>query len=236
MLERSIVSFGGSMLRGATPWIEATSPRAVDSRWLSAPTGQVGTNDGVSEEWFCSGFLSDKRHFITAGHCVSGVCASFEEDKRNFRVRFGFEEDGEVREYALNKITEHGTCYGKDYAVFEMSSGSAADRYGVPRLSIEAQVSNNIVVAHHPNGESKKVSYGKLVGASMDRGLFRHTANTLPGSSGAPLGRSCSETVVGIHIAGCGEIKDAPCDGNTAVSMLSLSENSEYFSRVFRKK
>lgn len=226
------LQYGGSVFGEQPDWSEAYKLQP-DYNWIINPTAQiVKVNDrGGIEDRFCTGFLIDKRHFITAGHCTPALCDMF-NTKPNLQVVFNYQLASESKEqkerpYQINRILESRECKVSkvDYAIFEMASDSAYNAFGTIGLSSEAQVGNNIVLAHHPDGQRKKVSFGKLLAKN---GLFKHDADTLGGSSGAPFGREASCTAVGIHIQGASNSKDH----NKAVPISDVAAASAIVSRL----
>ncbi len=173
---------------------------------IADPVGLI-TFRGTS---LCSGFLTGSQTFMTAGHCdLMEMCRENYDEygASHYRVVFGYDQvEGTKpapRSYTVKEIKGFEKCDDShDVALFKLSSDAASKYFG--RLDFQQRYTQeqDIVVAHHPEGQTKKLSFGKIVGFNPQRGLFAHTADTLGGSSGAPVVSDRSKKVVGLHVEG----------------------------------
>ena len=195
--------------------------------WISNPVGQI-VKIGDREEilhGFCSGFNIGDGYFLTAGHCLSSdnVCYIFDSSVNLDSLRISFNHEfsiighGQIiskreikNELLPIRVVDHGSCnvsFGtavdsnkpSDYAVFKLDPRAA--QYG--ELKIDTALPNvkeDIVLAHHPAGTHKKISFGKI--KSVKKEMVNHTAFTLGGSSGCPVALKSNRNVVAVHVAG----------------------------------
>ncbi len=206
-----------------------------DYNWIINATGQLVELGERSEiRRFCSGFNIGQGYFLTAGHCLSkhNVCYIISDEAKdvsNLRVTFDYEYtyNDILRQHILPfneksypvRVVDHGGCNIRanfdfteteigappDYAVFQLDP-QAISRY--PSVTLTKDVPDKwqeVVVAHHPKGTAKKVSFGHVQDSSLD--VVDYTAFTLGGSSGSPVAYDDTlfqrrKEVFAVHVAG----------------------------------
>ncbi len=186
--------------------------------WLIKPVGQiveVGERKEIKNR-FCSGFNIGEGYFLTAGHCLSqgNVCYLYDPNVNvdGLAVTFDFahSHQGFVENFYPIRVIDHGHCNvdfnypitnaTTDYAVFQLNAQSI--NYGTVNLTLNRPEVNNtdVVLAHHPAGTRKKISFGKI--KAIDDKTVNHSAFTLGGSSGCPIALEHSKEIVAVHVAG----------------------------------
>lgn len=220
--------------------------------WITTPTAQIVSvaENGSIDNRFCSGANigadEDGNHyFLTAGHCLGDVCYALQGSNYtgNYRVSFRYQasvcstsEQPDIREntYRILKIAERGTCNGTDYAIFKIEP-EAQQRFGHVTLTTDIPAENtDVVLAHHPDGLPKKLSEGKLT-SGESKGKIEHSAHTLGGSSGSPIGNRNTHEVFAIHVAGSRD-KDKKPDQKThyGVTIKAIAKESKIVSALIR--
>jgi V8-like Glu-specific endopeptidase len=182
----------------------------------------VGMHVKRGLEW-CSGTLITRDLFLTAGHCLISTV-----DENNEKIRFDFQIDavtGKVRgghEYEVSQVLERIDSATYDYAIARLSH-APGDRYGYARIADRDPGGAELLsLIGHPDGVPKVVSNGSESGASsLGDNWFRHTADTLGGSSGSGV-LDQDGLLVGVHTNG-------GCDtsgGNSAMRMSAILAKS----------
>lgn len=204
--------------------------------WLIDPTAQIvrlNDNDEVVER-FCTGFMIGTTSFLTAGHCFDCQPLFAEHGATNIGLAFNYqlsESDSKETEpvaiYRAKGIKENGRCLDNslDYAVLETTC-TPYQRFGKVKLSSHLGTNPNYAITQHPNGTVKKIGFGTLLAKSKN-GLFAHNIDTMPGSSGAPLGKLSTKKAVGVHIRAGNNSENV----NYAVSVETIAQDSEYIAR-----
>lgn len=199
-----------------------------DWGWIINPTGQILSRTG---DRFCTGFLIGQQTFLTAGHCLGEVCRRYEEEG-NFRISFNYHVDTREQTYSVSEVLEQGVCRDLydlcDYGIFRLARSDAYRNFGA--LAIQPshvdERESRLVIAQHPNGGTKKIAHGSLVGYEA-HGLFAHNMDTLGGSSGSPVAKVNRQAVVGVHVsAGDTAAK------NFALDIETIAQNSEIISQI----
>ncbi len=173
---------------------------------ITDPVGLIQL-DGES---LCTGFLVGQRNLMSAGHCdqMDKCRQQYEEyGADRYQVVFGYDQEEKDRPsphaYSVKEIKGFYKCNDSyDVASFKLSSDAAYKQFGKLQLQEPYIKKQKIMVPHHPNGQTKKLSAGNVVAYYPQVGLFGHTANTLPGSSGAPVVSENSGNVIGVHVSG----------------------------------
>lgn len=158
----------------------------------------------------CSGFLINNQTLMSAGHCDQMEVCRKDYDEYGadrYQIVFGYDqkenEKSTARSYSVKEIKGFYKCDNKhDVALFKLCSDAAYKKFGKLGLQEKYVLNQKIAVAHHPDGQTKKFSPGKVVASYPERGLFGHTADTQGGSSGAPVISLCSKKAIGVHVQG----------------------------------
>lgn len=193
--------------------------------WIINPTGQILSGDGYR---FCTGFLIGEKTFLTAGHCFGEVCKQYEDG--HYQVRFNYHTGVKESKYKVDRIIEHGQCFGCDYGILKLETSAAYKRFG----TLEVQPSNcdaretKLVVAQHPGGGKKQIAFGSLDGY-WSGGFFAHTMDTAPGSSGSPVAKINQKAVVGVHVSAADETR------NRALAIETIAGVSEIVNALCYK-
>ncbi len=158
--------------------------------------GDVSLAKAISPIKTCVGFVCDGEGqlgscTLIASNLALVACHSLEgiSDVRNVRVRFGFGENLECRDYKILDITEYNQDL--DYAVIRLN-GAPGEIYPFPKLAKNVYQEPSVLL-HHPRSKSLQIS----VHASVCTGLGGDHLSTYHdshyGSSGAgyidPQGR-----------------------------------------------
>lgn len=205
------------------------------NQWIVQPTGQLVTVDhnGQINFRFGSGFHIGEGYFLTAGHCYYNPGGIHDSGIASCRISFGYQENnphGEILvSFTLAEVAPADQVVALDYAILKFEN-----HINVPSLSInsaiefDSMLGKDAVVVHHPAGDTKKVSRG-IFSRFDDSFLSAHpnyiaySANTLGGSSGAPVALNDLQQVVGVHIQGDG----AQQTGHRAVSIKAIAQHSK---------
>ncbi len=185
------------------------------------------------DDYFCTGGLISKKHFLTARHCLDSVLAS------DLRVAFNYQKDIdgillEVKHYQVSKVIENG-INGVDYAVLELSADDAGelpgDQFGHLNLDFRSlHTSEELVIIQHPHGEPKQIHGGELTRISDYR--IHYKIDTKSNSSGSPVLDS-SGNIVAIHVeGGCEEFNGE----NGAVALEKVYSVSPFFNEDLEEK
>jgi|GEM_PF-2526487 len=210
--------------------------------WIANPTGQIIDTSYAGEgHRLCSGINIGNDYYLTAGHCLGDVCDSINQHgAAKYKISFNYQHASIPKElpakqaiqenlYAVKNVVEHGTCdSGIDYAVFKLEPN--AQRYfGHADINADIpQLNEPVVISHHPRGLPKKISLGMVSGVDLARGKMYHTAHTLKGSSGAPIGQTKTEEVFGIHVAGNEDTQGS----HTGVMLWEIAQKSKYVDKI----
>jgi len=154
----------------------------------------------------CTGFLITEDIILTNHHCVSD-----EKAVAHLVANFAHEANqAGTDEYSFNCNKFIGSNKELDYALIKCD-GKPGQKVGVLKLKQEGEALTEdalIYLIHHncdyrrnPRCDwTKKLSPGKIQTANFD--MIRHSADSLRGSSGAPLISLKDGLVIGLHHAG----------------------------------
>lgn len=224
---------GGSLMGETPEWVEVTNENLARYQWAANPAGVIlfKKDPENPQTWtrYCSGFLFGKegcdssQTFVTAGHCdplkrCRRLADEYGVDR--FAVEFDYHIGGQPKRYAVKDITSACHCEGTnesiDCASLKLSSSSASKRYGFFHAQRPCD-GQKVVLAHHPEGTTKKISAGHIVDLDKKNGIFTHNADTQKGSSGCCVLSANSRKVIGVHVQG----KSKERDYNLAVSIAN---------------
>ncbi len=151
----------------------------------------------------CTAFLISDDVVMTNEHCIGSA-----EDAVGAKVIFNYLEEGQAQTFICDKFISNNEKL--DYAVLKCN-GSPGSIFGTVKLSHTEPENGIAIYVVHQNCDyyqikgckkSKKVSFGNLVGFNLFR--VHHNADTLPGSSGAPIFSLDTHEVIGLHNSGSG--------------------------------
>lgn len=186
---------------------------------------------------FCTGFnINGGAHFLTAGHCTNSggyVCdvADRITAGRCF-VNFNYEMCGlgidDTRIKSLQKCVDgcyhevkrtlsQGFCGSEslDYCILQLDPTSG--KHGSLGLSSEKLAKAlDVLLVHHSEGHPKQYSTGQISDIYPD--MFSYSANTMKGSSGAPVISCKTGGVIGVHVIG----DEFTQQGNSATMISSI--------------
>ena len=142
-----------------------------------------------------TGFMIDASTVITNNHVFTGdpdVLAG-RGDAESATAVFGYENDTDGRpkatsEYTLAPVQGFLASLDLDYAVSRVS-GDPGSTWGWLRLpdSNDLAVGDDVYVIQHPRGLPKQISFAANTVTAMTDDRVQYTADTLRGSSGAPV-------------------------------------------------
>lgn len=150
--------------------------------------GAVSLAKAISPIKTCVGFVCDEEGqlgscTLIASNLALVACHSLEgiPDVRNVRVRFGFGDGLECREYSILGVIEYNQDL--DYAVIRLS-GAPGDIYPFPKLTRDVYQEPSVLL-HHPRGKPLQISVHASVytGSHSDHLSAYHDSHY--GSSGA---------------------------------------------------
>jgi hypothetical protein len=157
-----------------------------------------------------TGFLVAENLILTCSHVLSGseTVVADERDARNARVVFNYEEDlsGALlpsQRFSLDPSRFFRASLELDYAIVWVSDSPSATYGQIPRPSVAPVLAlrDNVLIIQHPDGGPKQIAMTGNEVAYVDDMLVQYTADTLPGSSGAPVLDYRLE-LVGVHHRG----------------------------------
>lgn len=151
----------------------------------------------------CTAFLISDDIVMTNEHCIGSA-----EDAVGAKVIFNYSEEGKPETFVCDKFISNNEKL--DYALLKCH-GSPGSIFGTVKLAPTEPENGIAIYVVHQNCDyyqikgckrSKKVSFGNLVGFNLFR--VHHNADTLPGSSGAPIFSLDTHEVIGLHNSGSG--------------------------------
>lgn len=173
----------------------------------------------------CSGaILGPSGYFLTAAHCIRTS-----KDAREAIIEFGAEtsecaDDSKIQMGAqgsdfLRNSQLYAVNVTLDYAIVKLDLSSNANlvsKFGFLKLRGAGATSNEeLFIPHHPNAYAKRVSVkndGKAIAAQVGTAKLAcsgkvvdqitYTADTVGGSSGAPVISATDYTIIGVHRCG----------------------------------
>ncbi len=176
--------------------------------WAINPVAQLVKYDSRIKDpvtgRFCSGFNIDSDGmFLTAGHCLTegDTCSSLTHGELSgYRISFNYQRENMYRMesesiYSINALLDYGSCVetwggveSTDYAVLQLDKAANKFGYLAPVINVPS-VDSDVVEVSHPNGNPKKISFGKVLSTSENKNnvFINHSAPIEPGSSGSPL-------------------------------------------------
>lgn len=146
---------------------------------------------------YCSAFLVDSTHAITAAHCLP----EDENDLAGLAVVFGL-SDALNFNSALSDVFEIvglSSNDGLDVAVITLNRPSSRRPLRLPEKA--PSVGESVAVIGYPLGMAEKVSLGKIV-SRQTVAFVRIAASTFAGNSGAPVVSLRDGTVIGVLLSG----------------------------------
>jgi len=210
--------------------------------WIANPIGQIiDTSYQAEGHRLCSGVNIGRGYYLTAGHCLGEVCDNLaEQGGSKYKISFNYQHaaipdqlpiNQAIQEnlYNIERVVEHGICASDiDYAVFKLEP--AAEKYfGFANISADIpKPGESVVIAHHPSGIPKKISLGQVSFFDFSTGKVGHTANTLKGSSGAPIGTLTDKKVFAVHVEGDENTQRF----NAGVTIHKIAQESTYVDKI----
>jgi hypothetical protein len=178
-------------IQGHDPWI-------VDRGRSVARVRYVGDN-GAS--YSCTAFLVTRDLMLTNQHCIATA-----SEMDSALVDFDFDaQAAKKRTFRLRELLQ--TNFALDYALVRLKK--PVDRVPLRLDSTHPPDHEQLLIIQHPNGEPKQISLrdcrvdGTPVNGRADPGTdFGHQCDTMTGSSGSPVFRFGTKTVVGLHHLG----------------------------------
>jgi len=155
-------------------------------------------------DW-CTGFLIDKDHIVTAHHCIP----QYGRTILSARIRLGFDSEnvdkfpGELVELDPLPVKDNSDGNSLDYSVVRIKNpplGLTAKYGQIPLAIADPRFNEQIAVIHHPSGRPKRISAECYVLRSTLDHDFEHTCATHRGSSGAPIFSVETKKLIGIHV------------------------------------
>jgi len=223
------------LIVGDLDWMNVKDLDQKDVRRQSAsPVADLGLKKLIIARSRCTGFLINEDTLMTNEHCVPkssrarGLLASF-------RYETGLAGENKQSIECSEYI---GSNKGLDYALVRCT-GKPGLRFGHVTLSREDVLHNEEIYVVHQNCDFNKVPRCAWIkklspGIAQDYtgAEIAHTADTLGGSSGAPVFHAETHEVVGLHRAGQ-VIDNGKNNRNYAVKMrLIIDDIEKRFPRV----
>jgi trypsin-like peptidase len=177
-------------IRGQDRWIVGCGRSVVRLRFVADTGG-----------WYsCTAFLVTRDLALTNQHCISSI-----SEMKSAEVDFDF--DAEAAKYTTTRLRELvQTSVDLDYSLVRLQK--AVDRTPLRLEPTPLPEREQLLVIQHPGGASKQISLrdcrleGVSVAAKRPGTDFGHQCDTVTGSSGSPVFRFASKTVVGLHHLG----------------------------------
>jgi V8-like Glu-specific endopeptidase len=156
---------------------------------LARAVGRVSSPAGVG-----TGFMLSSSVFVTCNHVLvgSGYRPAAMVDLERLDVAFNYEQDarGKLRLPALYRAKQETPLFADstlDVAVFELD-GAPGDAWGfLPVATSTPHLGEDVFVIQHPGGGPKQIVLAGNECVYVDETVVQYTADTLPGSSGAPV-------------------------------------------------
>ena len=178
-------------IQGHDPWI-------VDRGRSVARVRYVGDNGAA---YSCTAFLVTRDLMLTNQHCIATP-----SEMDSALVDFDFDAQGaRPKTSRLRELLQ--TNFALDYALVRLKK--PVDRAPLRLDAAHPPDREQLLIIQHPNGEPKQISLrdckvdGTLVHGRREPGTdFAHQCDTMSGSSGSPVLRFGTKTVVGLHHLG----------------------------------
>lgn len=176
-------------IRGQDPWIVDRGRSVARLRFVADKGGAFS----------CTAFLVAPDLLLTNQHCIAT-----ETERDSALVDFDYDTDPLKQKPLRVKELVVRPSFPLDYSLLRLPKPT--DRRPLKLDSTHAADGAHLVVIQHPGGEPKQVSIHDCVvaGASVQGRQdpdtdFGHQCDTLTGSSGSPVIRLDTQTVVGLH-------------------------------------
>jgi hypothetical protein len=175
-------------IRGQDPWIVEGGRSVARLRFVADAGGTFS----------CTAFLVTRDLLLTNQHCIAT-----ETERDSAQVDFDYDTDRLTRKaLRLKEIVR--TSVPLDYTLLRLKE--PVDRTPLRLDTTRAPDREPMLVIQHPGGEPKQVSIRDCVvdgpavqGRSDPDSDFGHQCDTMTGSSGSPVFRFGTRTVVGLH-------------------------------------
>ena len=197
----------------------ADEDKKSEIRRISESVGRlkVWTPDGIRK---CTAFLVSENLAMTNNHCIPGKNG----DAIRAKIEMGYYRLlSPIRAFKVNPIPIAREI-GADFAIVHVE-GSPGKKYGFLQMAETfVQSGSDLKIIHHPGGKPKKISQedcfaGKTKGLKYDH--FRHSCDTIGGSSGSPILNE-ENLVVGIHHSGVPSLQIAAINLGTLAPRLKV--------------
>lgn len=217
------------LIIGDIDWMNVKDLDRNDRRRQSAsPVADLGMKRMIIARSRCTGFLINENVLMTNEHCVSKASKA-----RGLKASFRYETGLASEDKQSFDCSEYiGSNKNLDYALVRCK-GKPGLRFGHVKLSREDVLNDEAIYVIHQNCDServprcawiKKLSPGVVTEFSSAE--VTHTADTLGGSSGAPMFHAETHDVVGLHRAGQ-VINSGGSSRNFAVKMRLIIDDLE---------
>jgi hypothetical protein len=194
---------GGPSLLVPVASVSAASP----VRALARPIGLL--EGGMA---FCTGWLVDQSHVVTAVHCLDSTLTDID-----FRLGY-ISKDHRGDAYKILRVDERkkiGNNPFMGYAILTVEP-EAGKKYGALGLFTRVpKVGEKLLIVHHAEGNEQKFTTGECVvvettPAAVSLGgrdlIFEYHCESAAGGSGAPVIATSDDAVLGIVVAGKGQV------------------------------
>jgi hypothetical protein len=175
-------------IRGQDAWIVEDGRSVARLRFVADSGGLFS----------CTAFLVTRDLLLTNQHCIAT-----DSERDSALVDFDYDTDRLAHKPVRLKELAH-TSFALDYAVVRMQK--PADRHALKLDTTQAPDGEHLLVIQHPAGEPKQVSLRDCVvdgpsvkGREHPDTDFGHQCDPMTGSSGSPVFRLETRTVVGLH-------------------------------------
>jgi hypothetical protein len=222
-----------SITRASLLPLISTLPVSSPMRQLGRSIGlltSVGPATTTSLEGFCTGWLIDTMHVVTADYCVG---LDVRKNPGTLAIRFGYVSPSETGDlYSVTELTEFNEKVG--YSILKISPAAGA-KYGWLQLSCRPpQDGEELFIIEHAGKEQllsnqncSVIQPSATIPQKVGNKGFLHTCRSDYGSGGAPVVAKRDNTVLGIVHSASPDHKN-----ELALSMIAIAEGSPVVGQI----
>ena len=173
----------------------------------------------------CTASVISPEYILTNEHCLPGPKTLGRPDRASLLMGYYTSDEAGTQRYEVD-VEPIEASRRLDYSILRVFGKPSSRWQTVKMAATDPTDLSSLLLIHHPNGKQKHVTRGGCRSAqpATNESKLRHTCDTKPGSSGAPIVSASGGVMLGLHFGG--PKNPQPGDVNLGSRVASLAEDS----------